>query len=217
MQAPFLTIASATAALRRGEVVAYPTETFYGLGAVPTDEEALQKVVRLKARDEGKPISLILGRPEVLSSMACVLTPPIVKLISVAWPGPLTVVLSARGTVHPLITAGTGTIAVRVPSHAQARILADAAGGAITATSANRQGAPPPVDADGVRAQFPSGLAGIVGGSSTVGGAPTTLVRPEGRQLFVLRKGVISVETLRQWWSGDVVPPSVPSAFQPGT
>jgi len=205
MSVPVLTIASATAALRRGAVIAYPTETFYGLGALPTDQESLRRLVALKRRDENKPISLILGRPEMLSTVAGSLTPAIVRLISMAWPGPLTIVLPAGDDVDPLITGGTGTVAVRVPSWALARILADAAGGAITATSANRQGEPPPTTADQVRHQFPEGLAGIVGGESTVGGAPTTLVRPHGRQLLILRPGVISVETLRQWWSGDVI------------
>ena len=207
MSLPLLTIVSATAALRRGEIIAYPTETFYGLGAMPTDHEALERLVALKRRDYGKPISLILGRPEVLSMVATPLTPSVVKLISMAWPGPLTVVLPAREGLDRIITGGTGTVAVRVPSHAQARILADAAGGAITATSANQQGQPPATTAEEVSAQFPEGLAGIVGGEPTTGGLPSTLVRPHGKRLFVLRPGVISIETLRTWWAGEVVPP----------
>ena len=205
MIVPVLTIALATAALRRGEVVAYPTETFYGLGALPTDREALLRLIALKRRDEGKPISLILGRMEVLSTVATTLTPAIVRLISLAWPGPLTVVVPARPEVDPIITGGTDTVAVRVPSHAEARILADAAGGVITATSANQQGSTPPTTADEVREQFPEGIAGIVGGEPTTGGAPSTLVRPQGRQLIILRSGVITPGTLREWWSGEVI------------
>jgi L-threonylcarbamoyladenylate synthase len=205
MPTPMLTIASATAAMRRGEVVAYPTETFYALGAATTSEEGLARALELKARDEGKPLSLILGRAEMLASLAHHITPPIVKLISMAWPGPLTIVLEARRTVSELITGGTGTVAVRVPSHPQARALADAIGGAITATSANRQGQPPPTDAGGVENELGgSGLAGIVSGQKTPGGTPTTLVRPEGRRLVVLRPGVVSTDVLRQWWP-DIV------------
>jgi L-threonylcarbamoyladenylate synthase len=213
MSLPILTIASATAALRRGEVVAYPTETFYGLGAIVNDRQALERVVALKQRDEGKPVSLILGRAETVLQFSSSLTPSVVRLISLAWPGPLTVVLQARDDVDEIITGGTGTVAVRVPSHAHARILADASGGAITATSANKQGESPPSSLEEVRAQFPSGLAGVVGGESTPGGFATTLVRPVGRQLYVLRTGVISDDTLRRWWTGDVLPSSsMPSA-----
>ncbi len=213
MSLPILTIASATAALRRGEVVAYPTETFYGLGAIVNDRQALERVVALKQRDEGKPISIILGRAETVLQFSSSLTPSVVRLISLAWPGPLTVVLQARDDVDEIITGGTGTVAVRVPSHAHARILADASGGAITATSANKQGESPPSSLEEVRAQFPSGLAGVVGGESTPGGFATTLVQPVGRQLYVLRTGVISDDTLRRWWTGDVLPSSsVPSA-----
>ncbi|HDS74797.1 MAG TPA: threonylcarbamoyl-AMP synthase [Firmicutes bacterium] len=206
MSIPILTITSATAALRRGEVIAYPTETFYGLGAIVNDRHALERIVALKQRDEGKPVSVILGRAETVTSLATSLTPSVVRLISLAWPGPLTVVLQARDDVDEIITGGTGTVAVRVPSHAHARILADASGGAITATSANIQGEPPPSSLEEVCAQFPSGLAGIVGGESTPGGFATTLVRPVGRQLYILRSGVITESTLRSWWTGDVIP-----------
>lgn len=205
MSLPLLSIASATAALRRGEVVAYPTETFYGLGAIINDRQALERVVALKKRDKGKPISIIMGRAEAVMQVAARLTPSIVRLISLAWPGPLTVVLQARDDVDEIITGGTGTVAVRVPSHAHARILADASGGAITSTSANIQGETPPSSLEEVRAQFPSGLAGIVGGESTPGGFATTLVQPVGRQLYVLRSGVITDDTLRRWWTGDVL------------
>ncbi len=202
-----LTVASATAALRRGDVVAYPTETFYGLGAIPTIHSALVRIGALKRRDEGKPISLILARATEVTSVAQGLSPRTVRLISLAWPGPLTVVLPALSDVDELVTGGTDTVAVRVPAHTHARILADAVGGAITATSANLQGEPPPTTADAVAEQFPDGLDGIVGGETTPGGAPTTLVRPHGRELHVLRTGVIGLETLSTWWSGEVIAP----------
>ena len=205
MPLPLLSIAEAAAALRKGEIVAYPTETFYGLGAVLSSRDALERLMRLKRRDAGKPIGLILGRAESLSLVACALAPRVLRLVAFAWPGPLTVVLPARPEVDPIITGGTETVAVRVPSHAQARALADAAGGAITATSANRQGAPSPTTPEQVREQFDDReVRGIAGGEPTPGGSPSTLVRPEGRQLVIIRRGVVSPETLREWWSGDV-------------
>lgn len=206
MQVPLLSVADATAALRNGDIVAYPTETFYALGAIPWDHEALRGLIALKRRDDGKPISLILGRAESLSLVACAPAPRILRLIALAWPGPLTVVLPARPEIDPIITGGTETVAVRVPSHAQARLLADAAGGAITATSANLQGAKPPTTAHEVWQQFAGReFGGIVGGETTTGGAPSTLVHPLGARLVVIRRGVIGLETLRQWWAGDVV------------
>jgi L-threonylcarbamoyladenylate synthase len=208
MAPPMLTIVSATIALRKGEVVAYPTETFYALGVVANNHDALKRVISLKRRDEGKPVSLILGRPELVTTVAHSLTPAIVRLVSLAWPGPLTVVLPARSDVDQLITGGTETVAVRVSSHVHARILADAAGGVITATSANRQGEGPPTNTDEVRTQCGEGIAGVVGGETTPGGDATTLVRPVGRELVVLRPGVVGKETLQEWWTGDVVTPA---------
>lgn len=205
MSIPLLTITSATAALRRGEIVAYPTETFYGLAAVVSNRKALERIVSLKQRDEDKPISVILGRSEAVMQFTSSLSPSVAKLIALAWPGPLTVVLEASSDVDHIITGGTGTVALRVPSNVHARILADASGGAITATSANKQGEPPPTSLEGVREQFPTGLAGIVGGESTRGGYASTLVQPVGRELYILRAGVITAETLRQWWAGDVL------------
>jgi L-threonylcarbamoyladenylate synthase len=201
-----LSIASAAAALRQGEIVAYPTETYYGLGAVPTDHEALRRLVLLKRREEGKPVSLIVGRPESLGLFAQSPTPAVVRLASLAWPGPVTIVLPAKQHVDALITGGTGTVAVRVPSHRGARILADAVGGAITATSANRRGSAPPTTAAEVRRQFAEGeLAGIVGDERTAGGPPSTLVWPKGRELLIVRRGAVGPDTIRMWWSGDVV------------
>ncbi|HOF62020.1 MAG TPA: L-threonylcarbamoyladenylate synthase [Candidatus Latescibacteria bacterium] len=205
MPLPVLSLASATAALRRGEVVAYPTETFYGLAVLPSDAEALARLVRLKGRDTDKPVSLILGKAEVVSDFATSLTPATIRLISLAWPGPLTVVLPAKDSVARVITGGTGTVAVRVPSHAGARMLADSAGGAITATSANRQNMPPARTAEEVEAQFPDGLAGVFNGERAPGDLPSTLVRPVGGTLHVLRRGAVDLPTLREWWSGEIV------------
>ncbi len=207
MSVRLLTIASATSEMRQGNVVAYPTETFYGLGAIPSNERALHRLIALKQRDEGKPISIILGRAAHVTRFTGPLNPATIRLVSLAWPGPLTVVLPANDSVHELITGGSGTVAVRVPGSAQARILAEAAGGAITATSANVQGQPPPRRPEEVEAYFAEGLAGIAGGEITPGGMPSTLARPMGRDLVVLRIGMVSVETLQEWWTGNVVVP----------
>ncbi len=205
MPLPVLSLASATAALRRGEVVAYPTETFYGLAVLPSDMDALTRLVRLKGRDTDKPVSLILGKAEVVSSFATSLTPGTIRLISLAWPGPLTVVLPAKDSVARVITGGTHTVAVRVPSDPGARMLADSAGGAITATSANRQNMPPARTKEDVEDQFPDGLAGVFDGKRAPGDLPSTLVRPVGGTLHVLRRGAVDLSTLTEWWRGQIV------------
>jgi L-threonylcarbamoyladenylate synthase len=204
MPLPILSLQNAADAVRSGEAVAYPTETFYGLGVRPDSDDALARLMALKGRDHGKPVSLIFARVEHLSTYVRSLAPSVARLISLAWPGPLTIVLPAQPEVSEIITGGTGTVAVRVPSHLDARLLAEAVGGTITATSANRQGQPPPQTVHEVARQFPEGLSGAFSGEETTGGAPSTLVIPSGRRLQVLRRGAISLDTLRGWWRGDV-------------
>ncbi|HEX9052517.1 MAG TPA: L-threonylcarbamoyladenylate synthase, partial [Anaeromyxobacter sp.] len=122
--------------LRRGGVVAYPTETFYGLGALARDGAAVDRLARAKGRPDGKPLPLLAADRAQVGEVA-VIGPDAARLAEAFWPGPLTLVLPARPGLPEAITAGTGTVGIRVPGGEIARALARAAGGAIVATSAN--------------------------------------------------------------------------------
>ena len=205
----FLTPDSAARLVRHGQVVAFPTETFYGLAALPMDHDALLTLAELKGRDAGKPIGLIISDAAVLSELAIDIAPELLDLCEHCWPGPLTVVFPAV-ELDAIITGGSGTVAVRVPSSEHARELTRLSGGAVTATSANKQGAPPPCTAAAVREAFAAELrlgtlAGISGGWNTPGHLPSTIVTRSDRALRVLRTGAVSIEELRRWWRGPIL------------
>jgi L-threonylcarbamoyladenylate synthase len=184
-------IVFAVAALRRGEVVAYPTETFYGLGVDALDELALARLRMLKGRD-GKAISVIVDGPAMLEEI-CGDVPPIAReLMQRHWPGPLTIALPAkRGVPAALVEAGC--VAVRQSSHPTAQALVSGLGRPLTTTSANRAGQPPATTDEAVEEIF-GGRCRVVHGGATPGGAPSTLVRVRGPRLEILRRGAIEID-----------------------
>ena len=205
-----ISVSSAAEHVREGRVVAFPTETFYGLAARPDDTDALGNLTALKRREVGKPVGLILADSGLLSAIAEAVTPAEEGLVAGAWPGPLTVVFPARADIDPRITGAGPTVAARVPSCEVARELARLSGGIITATSANRSGEPALSTAEQVQAAFAEELsngllAGVCSGPETAGRAPSTVVRATGPDLVVLRSGAVPVSELRRWWSGPIV------------
>jgi L-threonylcarbamoyladenylate synthase len=186
-------IVFAAAALRRGEIVAYPTETFYGLGVNALDELALARLRLLKGRGD-KALSVLVGGDSLDSMMSalCKSVPPAAKrLMDRYWPGPLTLVLPARrGLPAPLVA--NGFVAVRESPHPTARALVAAFGGPITATSANMSGGAPATTPEAVEEVF-EGRCRVLHGGTTAGGAPSTIVRVRGNRLEILRKGVLPI------------------------
>jgi L-threonylcarbamoyladenylate synthase len=184
-------VAAAVAALGRGEVVAYPTETFYGLGVDATDEAALARLAALKGRGAEKAISVLVVGPEMLDRL-CVPDPSARSLMAAHWPGPLTLALPARpGLPAPIVA--DGCVAVRESPHPLARALVAAFGRPVTTTSANHAGAPPATTAAQVRASFGDGCH-VLDGGPTPGGAPSTLARVRGGRVEVLRQGAIRLD-----------------------
>jgi L-threonylcarbamoyladenylate synthase len=186
-------IVFAAAALRRGEIVAYPTETFYGLGVNALDELALARLRQLKGRGD-KAMSVLVGG-DALGTMIDSLckTVPVAaqRLMDKYWPGPLTLVLPARrGLPSPLVA--NGFVAVRESPHPTARALVAAFGGPITATSANLTGGAPATTPEAVDEVF-EGRCRVLHGGATAGGAPSTIVRVRGSRLEILRKGVLPI------------------------
>jgi L-threonylcarbamoyladenylate synthase len=184
-------IVFAVAALRRGEIVAYPTETFYGLGVDALDELALARLRALKGRD-GKAISVLVDGRAMLDSICDSVPPLAVALMQRHWPGALTIALPARRDL-PAALVDDGCVAVRHSPHPTAQALVSGLGRPLTATSANRAGQPPATTDDGVEAMF-AGRCRVVHGGATQGGAPSTLVRVRGPKLEILRRGAIEID-----------------------
>lgn len=179
----------AAEALRRGEVVGFPTETFYGLGVNALDDIALARLRALKGRSQEKAISVLVSGVDMLDALCLGLSPLARRLIREYWPGPLTLALPARrGLPAPLVSKGF--VAVRHSPHPTAQALVEAFGGPVTATSANRAGESPATTPEAVEAVF-EGRCRVIHGGTTPGGAPSTLVRVRGERLEVLRRGVL--------------------------
>jgi L-threonylcarbamoyladenylate synthase len=185
-------ITFAAEALRRGEVVAYPTETFYGLGVNALDELALARLRHLKGRDANKPISVLVSGPEMLDRLCKTLPPLARRLIAAYWPGPLTLALPARKDL-PRALVSEGCVAVRESSHPTAEALVNAFGNPVTTTSANPGGEPPATTPEQVEEMF-EGRCRVIHGGVTMGGAPTTLARVRGGKVEILRQGALHIE-----------------------
>lgn len=166
-------LADAVAALDAGEVIAYPTDTVYGLGCRPDAGEALDALGLLKQRDASKGLILIAAEESQLRPWVDL---PAAQLAELArgWPAPLTWVVPATEAVGDAVTGGRDTVAVRIPDHALSRALCRAAGSALVSTSANRSGEPPLRDASAVRAAFGDALVVVVDGACG-GGAPSEI------------------------------------------
>ena len=183
-------VRSAIGALARGEVIAFPTETFYGLGADALDGAALDRLRALKGRGADKAISLLVTEA-MLDLIVAEIPPRARALMAAHWPGALTLALPARPGL-PEALVSEGCVAVRCSPHPIASALVAGLGRPVTATSANPAGAPPPTTAAGVRAHFGDRCL-IVDGGATPGGLPSTRVRVRGDTIEVLRAGAISI------------------------
>jgi len=181
----------AAADLAQGGVVAFPTETFYGLAVNPSVSGALASLFALKQRDPAKPVLILIDQPSRLGELVGAVPPLYEILMARFWPGPLTLIFPARAALPAGLQDKQGTIGIRLSSHPLARKLAAAAGGMITGTSANPSDTPAAVNAEQVRGAFPTGLARILDGGQTPGGLGSTIVAETDGQLHLLRAGVL--------------------------
>jgi L-threonylcarbamoyladenylate synthase len=178
--------------IRRGLVVAYPTETFYGLAVNPTDPAAVQALFALKGRDPRMAIPLIASTVGDVEALCSPLTGASAQLARAFWPGPLSLVLDAPPSLPPGVHGGAGTVAIRVPSHPLARALAAACGHVITATSANRSGEPPVARATDLGPIVNDARVFVIDGGATEGGAPSTIVDARNVPPTLVRAGAIA-------------------------
>jgi len=177
--------------LKQGGVVAFPTETYYGLAVDPFNRQAVERLFQLKCRPAAKPILLLIDKQERLSNLAAEIPSQFLHLMDRFWPGPLTLIFPAQQGLSHTLTAGTGTVGVRISSHPLASALCALAGGTITATSANLSGLPPAVSEHEILAQFGTRLDWLLKGGPTQGGSPSTIVTTHGDSLRVVRQGAI--------------------------
>lgn len=173
-------------------MVAYPTETFYGLGVDAFDEAALACLRALKGEGRGeKAISLLIEGEAMLSRLCAEIPPRAAALMRRHWPGALTIALPARAGL-PAALVSDGCVAVRRSPHPLARALVARFGGPVTTTSANRAGEPPATTAAAVTAAL-AGACHLLDGGPTAGGAPSTLVRVRGEAIEILRRGAVEL------------------------
>jgi L-threonylcarbamoyladenylate synthase len=182
---------AAAAVLNAGGTVAFPTESFYGLGADALDPAAVARVFRIKGRAESKPVLVLVDSVERALSLVSSAGPDVRGLMARHWPGPLTLVLPAGPTVPAAITAGTGTVGVRVPGHPLTLALLRAASMALTGTSANPSGEPPPSHADEVARRLPGLVDVILDGGPTAGGPGSTVADCTVWPPRILRQGSV--------------------------
>jgi L-threonylcarbamoyladenylate synthase len=178
--------------LKDGGLLGYPTETFYALGAAALDGAAVGRIFAVKGRPQSKPLLVLVDSVEMVERIAAV-SEPARRLMARHWPGALTLVLRARPPVPDEVTAGTGTVGVRLSPHPIARGLVRALGAPVTAPSANRSGAPPPTTADAVLRDFAGVLALMLDGGPTAGGLPSTVLDVTVDPPRIVREGAVRV------------------------
>jgi len=183
----------AAAVLRADGLVAFPTETFYGLGASALRPAAVRRIFAIKGRPEGNPLLVLVDSVAMAERLTINVPPRARVLMDRHWPGPLTLVLRARPDIPPEITAGSGTIGVRLSAHPVARALVTALGGPVTAPSANLSGRPAPTTAAEVAAAFGAALPLVLDGGATPGGRPSTVLDVTVDPPRVIRAGAIQV------------------------
>jgi len=185
------------AILKQGGVIAFPTDTVYGLGAGIAISTAVERVYRIKKRPRNMALPLLLADLSQLDKIA-VLIPTSARLLAEKfWPGPLTLVLLKSDSVPDIVSGGNRTIAVRIPAHPIPTTLARGLGTAIIGTSANLSGQPSALTAEEARAQLGDKVDLIID-SDCPGGKESTIVDLSGETPVILRLGALSIETLRQ-------------------
>lgn len=181
----------AAAIITQGGVVAYPTETFYGLGADGENEASVEKLFALKGRDFNKPIPLIIGRQDHVTKLAAVIPAVAERLMDQFWPGGLTLLFEALPAVSTRLTGGTGKIGIRLSSNTIATGLASRLGRALTATSANLSGQEECVSAKEVIERLGSKIDAVIDGGTTPGEKGSTIVDITTDPPVVIREGII--------------------------
>ena len=191
-------IAEAAATIRDGGIVAFPTDTLYGLAADPRDPRAVARIFAVKGRPADRAVPLI-ACDELAAAQAGRLTGRTRALAGHFWPGPLTLLVRADVRLAPAVHSESRLVGVRVPDSIVARALALAAGGLITATSANRSGAEGTADPDAVQSLAASGLDVLLDAGPAPGGPPSTIVDVTAEPPLLVRPGAVAWERVLEF------------------
>jgi L-threonylcarbamoyladenylate synthase len=180
--------------LRESGLIALPTESFYGLAVAPFDEQALARLWHVKGRSEGKPILLLIGDRLQLEPFVRDIPPAARVLMNAFWPGPLTIVFPAAHKLSDAVTAGTGSVGIRLSAwHPLVDLLRRV--GPVTGTSANREGIGPPRTSEEVQHHLGDSLDLIIDAGTTLGGRPSTVIDIRG-PIRIIRPGSIGQDAI---------------------
>ncbi|HVP67432.1 MAG TPA: L-threonylcarbamoyladenylate synthase [Anaeromyxobacteraceae bacterium] len=186
-------VAEVASALRRGGLAVYPTETFYGLGALARDVRAIGRLAASKLRPPGKPLPLVAADVDMAFGVWAGVPKAAAALAARFWPGPLTIVCAAAPGL-PAEVGGGGTVGVRVPGSPVARELARLSGGALVSTSANVSGGPPVTRVSDLDPAIVAAVDAVLDGGPVPGGLPSTVVAVKGDALSLVRSGAVPWE-----------------------
>ena len=203
-------IREAAAQLRRGEVVAIPTDTVYGLAAAIDSPSALATIFSIKGRERAQTLPVLVMDPDAASQLLRSASPEtgtasdrLLALADRFWPGGLTVALPARPDLPADVVATDGTVGLRVPDHDVAGALLRNLGGALAVTSANRSGRPPLIDAAAVQRELGErGLRWVLDGGPSGGAIASTVIGHANGELVIHREGAIAADEIMRRWDG---------------
>lgn len=202
-------LAQAAEILRLGGLVAFPTETVYGLGGNALDPEAAARIYAAKGRPSDNPLILHIAERSALAELAADVSAAAEKLMEAFWPGPMTLIFHKSEKVPRETTGGLDTVAVRMPSHPVARALIQAAGIPIAAPSANSSGRPSPTLASHVAEDLAGRIDMILDGGAVEIGLESTIVDMTGEIPVILRPGYISLEAIRSVLGQGEIDPAI--------
>lgn len=191
----------AISTMQHGGLVAFPTDTVYGIGASLAFPAALDRIFEIKGRDRERTLPLLLASPAEVSKVTANPDPQLLELASMFWPGPLTIALPALDSLPPQVVAEDGTVGVRVPDHSIALILAQRNGGAIATTSANLSGQAPALHTSDIDASLVESLDLILDGGIAKGGLASTVIRLGDATISVIREGAIPTAEIEAAWA----------------
>ncbi len=190
--------------LKKHGVVAYPTDTLYGLGAAFDDLEAVARVFDIKGRPRDAALPLLVASRSDVAQVSVGLTRQAETLMESFWPGPLTLVVSSAPTTPDMVTGGRGSVAVRMPDHPVPQALVRGLGCPITGTSANPTGGPDPATADDVRWALGDRIDYIIDGGPAPIGQPSTVIDLTGERPRLVRAGALTVEAIEEALSESI-------------
>ena len=211
-------IADAAAAIRRGEVVAFPTETVYGLGADATDPQAVSKIFEAKGRPGDNPLIVHIADKSQIDMLVRDVTPAARALIDAFMPGPITVIMNKSDAVPDIVTAGIGTVGIRMPSHEVCNKFLKLAGCPVAAPSANLSGSPSPTTAIHVMNDMDGYIYAVIDGGRSEVGLESTVVDATGDVPVILRPGAVTSEMIdevlnvKSEYAGALKPGEVPAS-----